>query len=182
MLGIGNKEVFLVEHSNEWGQFFLTEKKRLEKLLKTYYIDIQHVGSTSIPQIVAKPIVDIAIGVKNWKSAQTIKERMIKSGYIYCENAGDSDRIFLTKGNENNRICNIHVELYDGISWKNHILFRDWLLMNPEDARQYNDLKLKLAEKYCKDRLSYTKSKDVFIRKILDKCNRAEEENDPNLR
>lgn len=169
MIGLGNKEVALVEYTEEWNKLFLLEKENLSHLLKGYYREIQHVGSTSIPDMPSKPIIDIAVGIDSMESILTIKEILIKNEYFYCENAGDYDRIFFAKGSEDKRTHNIHVELINGYSWNNHIVFRNILLSCPDEAAQYKMLKNTLANKFYNNRKAYTEAKNDFIQSVLKK-------------
>lgn len=167
LLGLSNKKVFLTNFSDEWKEEYEKEARRLRKLLGKWDVHIQHIGSTSIPNMCSKPIIDIAIGVKTENDMQEIKELLIKKGYNYCSDAGSIDRSFFAKGEEQCRTHNIHVEMYGGISWQNHIMFRDYMIDHPEVAMEYGCLKRTLAKMYGNERKKYTEAKDDFIKSIL---------------
>ena len=171
VLGLSNKKVTLVEHSEEWKIDFEKEAKKLQCLLGELAIDIQHVGSTSIPGMIAKPIIDIAIAVEKVQSFAKVKHILCTEGYFWIESAGSKDRLFFAKGEEANRTHNIHVELYGGESWRYHIEFRDFLIAHAEYALEYCNLKKKLAQKYKDERLKYTESKDKYIKNVLEVAN-----------
>lgn len=171
LLGLSNKKVLLTNYSGEWKEEYKKEAQQLSQLLVKWDVHIQHIGSTSIPNICSKPIIDIAVGVKSEDDMQEIKELLIKKGYNYCPNAGSIDRFFFAKGEEQCRTHNIHVEIYGGISWQNHIVFRDYMINHPEIATEYSCLKRILAKRYENERKKYTEAKDNFIKNILEISN-----------
>lgn len=166
--GLNENEVSLILIDEEyWKLRFVEEKEKIEKLLFGNFIAIEHVGSTSIPGIMAKPIVDIAIGIENMKSADFIKHLLEDGGYEYRPNHGDEYRLLFIKAEEGKRTYHIHVELFNGKAWENHVKFRDCLLCSPELRYEYTNLKLHLAKKYSKDRSRYTAEKATFIQNVL---------------
>lgn len=168
-MGLASNMVELSSYSKQWDKLFQEEKKFLKKILGDNIRDVVHVGSTSIPQMkCAKPVIDIAVGVDGLKQIDCIKDILISEGYYHNPNAGAEDRLYFAKGSRENRIYNIHVEIIEGVSWKNHMEFRDKLMAYPEYIEQYCDLKKELAFKYPNDRLKYTEGKAEFIRRILD--------------
>jgi GrpB-like predicted nucleotidyltransferase (UPF0157 family) len=167
MLGLSNKKVILVEYDEMWKEEYIREEQKLKKILRKFDIHYEHVGSTSVPGMISKPIIDVAIGVPDINTCYQVKDMLIDAGYYFREHAGDMDRLFITKGNENCRTHNIHIEIYGGDSWNNHILFKQQLISNPDYAKEYSRLKKILAQKYENNRLEYTKSKDEFIKGVL---------------
>lgn len=174
MIGLSNKKVLLVEHSDDWMHYYEVEAHKLKKLLKGCYVSIQHIGSTSILNLWAKPIIDIAIGVSSEKMMVKVKNLLILHGYNYCKNSGDIDRLFFAKGGAENRTHNIHVDIFEGRSWHNHIDFRDFMNNNPEYVKLYSELKKNLAIKYKDDRIKYTEAKDDFIQGVLKKVTKTD--------
>lgn len=167
-LGLKRGTVRLIPHCRSWKKEFRNEKKLLAKQLDDFFIDIQHIGSTAIPSIKAKPIIDIGIGVKSLAEVSKYSKLLKPLGYRYREKASTKNRhLFFAKGPEHRRTHYVHITKYAGKQWKNDLFFRDYLISHPSTAKRYEKLKMTLANKYPENRKSYTKSKSLFIRQIL---------------
>ena len=171
MIGLSSKKVKIVEYTSDWKKEYNQEKEILCDLLKSVIVEIEHVGSTTIPNCAAKPVIDIAIGVKSKNDFEIVKSILLKAGYYHSEKAGAEDRMFFSKGEEDNRTHNIHVDIYKGISWNYHVNFRDYMIENPDEIVVYSQLKKQLQKKYENNRKEYTKSKDEYIKMVLCKYN-----------
>lgn len=170
-MGLASNIVILNAYNEEWDKLFVTEKIILSGILEGIYRDIVHVGSTSIPNIpCAKPVIDIAVGVHDYECMQQAKLLLLNYGYYHNPRAGSEDRLYFAKGNSDNRIYNIHVEIIDGVSWKNHIKFKEFLIKNPQYITKYCELKKKLASEFYDDRDKYKEGKSKFIEDILKKA------------
>jgi len=168
MLGLKRKTVRLVPHDRRWARQFEEEKKKLEKILGTYVVAIEHIGSTSVPDLMAKPIIDIAVGVRTMKHGKRYVRLLEKARYFWRPNSGRLDQhILFAKGDEKKRTHYIHLFKYNGTIWKHDMAFRDYLRSHPSRARQYAKLKLALAKKYPNDRTAYTAGKSAFIENTL---------------
>lgn len=168
-MGLPKNAVSLSLNSDIWLQEFNQEKRILYRVFGDGAIDIQHVGSTSIKGLMAKPIIDIAVGVNDLNIGIVLQNKLSIIGYKLLKDHGDIDRLFFAKGLECNRTHHLHVEIYNGNSWNNHILFRDYL-NNHKDARnEYEKLKKRLASKYKNDRKAYTEQKANYIISIIQK-------------
>lgn len=167
LIGLERKNVVLLKHSEEWGKLYQQERAILETLLEDQYILIQHVGSTSIPGLMAKPIIDIAVGVDSIEKMNNIKGILVDNGYHFRPDAGSDERLFLAKGGEESRTHYLHIEIFEGLSWNNHTNFRDYLICNPKCITEYENIKIELAAKYPNNREKYTLAKDEFIQSIL---------------
>lgn len=166
MLGLEKGKLNFVPYNREYSRLFAAEKELLKNTVGNYILDIQHIGSTSIPGIIAKPILDIAIAVKNFEAAAAVCIKPIENlGYIYMGEYGLARRHFFIRGS-NRRTHNLHVWEINSNGWKRQILFRDYLIKHPEIAKQYVDLKLKLLEQYRDDRDKYQDGKSEFIESI----------------
>ena len=179
-MGLQNNLVILDSHNLEWQKIFKSEKLILKSIFDDSAVRIEHVGSTAINGISAKPIIDIAVGVKTLNLSKSIIKRLEEAGYIKIQGHGDVDRIFFAKGSRENRTHHLHVELYNGISWNNHILFRDYLNSNKEKIIEYETLKKELAAKYYNDRDKYTLGKASFIISVIEMCKREKENRNVN--
>ena len=127
IIGLQRKKVELLPYNPAWQKLYQKEAKLLYSAIGKYILDIQHVGSTSIPGAKAKPIIDIAIGVINLKNAEKCINALTQLGYEYKYNAGIKGQHFFAKGSEKNRTHYIHMAKLNGRVWKNCALFRDYL-------------------------------------------------------
>jgi len=165
MLGLEPKIVRVVPYQDGWPRLFEEEKIRLQTVLGEYVLDIQHVGSTSIPGLPAKPILDIAIAVDNFESAKVCIQPIEGLGYVYRGENGIPRRHYLRKGDP--RTHHIHMNEVGSVDWVNQILFRDYLIKHPETMQAYAELKIALAQRFPTDRDSYLAEKAPFIEHIL---------------
>ena len=165
-----NDTIQVVAYQSDWAELFKIEKAMLKPIFKDA-IDIQHVGSTSVPGLAAKPIIDIMIGFAELTAVGQIEiNQLERNGYEYRGEAGIPGRLFFRKGMP--RTHHLHVVKYNSDFWVDHLLFRDYLAAFPQTARQYGQLKIALAAKYSNDRDRYTNSKGPFICEVLQKARR----------
>lgn len=172
MIGLKRGYVELQEYTDEWHKLYKIEEETLRNLIREYFIDIQHIGSTSVEGLKAKPIIDILIGVKNFNNLEIIIAKLQHGGYIYRLNASTKERILFVKGSEEERTHHIHIVQWMDEEWNNNILFRNYLRKYGEVAKEYSDLKDKLAELFKEDRTSYTSGKNQFIQGVIERAKR----------
>ena len=141
--------------------------KYLENIFTKDNFTIEHVGSTAIEGLSSKPIIDIAIGVDNLDSI-TKYLILLEDNYTIKKNL-EKNEILLIKENEIETFYIIHVLPINSERYNNLIKFRDILKNNSNIVKQYEELKIKLANKYKNDRAMYTKSKNDFINEVLKK-------------
>ena len=166
-MGLKVGTVKLEPHNLKWKEMFEEEKKFLEKIFKNLAVEIEHVGSTSIDGLCAKPIIDIAVAVGKLSDFEIIRVCFEKEPYS-IKSDSLCDEILIRKGPEENRTHFIHVMEAEGQRYKNTILFRDYLKSHVEYLKEYENLKMALAEKYVNDRKMYTDSKNEFIQKVIE--------------
>ncbi|TFG18990.1 MAG: GrpB family protein [Promethearchaeota archaeon] len=169
-IGLERGTVILVPHNPKWRLIYEEEFKFLYKILEDYIAGISHIGSTAIPGIVVKPIIDIAIVVKYISKIGKIIEIMETHGYIYRGEIllGIPDRYLFVKGTENIRTHHIHLMPITHPQWETQQLFRDYLISHPESAKEYHNLKLELKQHYPNDRERYLEGKSSFILNIIE--------------
>lgn len=167
-IGLKRGTVVLQKYRQEWGTAFEIEKESLEKLLGDIAINIQHIGSTSVPGLAAKPVIDMLMAVKSLDDASDFRALLEKAGYEYRENGSDEEKLLFVKGPEELRTHYLHITRLDSPVWQNDIDFRDYLRSHPEAAAEYQKLKEMLASKYADRRENYTAGKSEFIRTILE--------------
>lgn len=173
VIGLRRRTVKLSPHNKKWGALFEKEKELLIRRLDGLVTDIQHIGSTAIPGISAKPIIDMALGLSTLSDARKLIKPLTDLRYTWRKTAGSSRRWLFVKGPEEQRTHYLHVMRYNGDTWKRDVLFRDYLRANPAYAERYEKLKTALARKYGDNRGMYTKSKASFIRTTIELARKA---------
>lgn len=167
IIGVQRQKVKLMNISKAvYDSQFAIEKERLMKLLAGSYVAIEHVGSTSIPGLLAKPIVDIAVGIKDFNNIEDIIW-LLEKEYVYLPEHGETRRKIFIKKDGNLITHHIHIEEYGKQNWINHVVFRDKLLASEELREEYAVLKETLMTKYKDDRSKYTSTKAEFIQRVI---------------
>jgi len=151
-------------------KLFEKEKKLLLKNFKNIILEIGHGGSTAIPNIPAKPIIDMFAVVKSLNKAKSMKGDLEKLGYEYRGADGVKERILYVKGKPELRTHHLQLVERESGEWKNHILIKDYFLKYPKVAKNYAELKVKLAKKYPEDRKAYSHGKNAFIKSVIKKA------------
>jgi GrpB-like predicted nucleotidyltransferase (UPF0157 family) len=168
MLGLDRKIVELVPHREEWKTLFEREEKLIREACGDFALAVEHIGSTAIPKLVAKPIIDIMVGVRDLSAVE-------KFHYEYRGEAGIAGRRYFRKGDSAVSTHHLTIAELGGEIWRRHILFRDYLRANEEAARSYNELKKNLAIKFKDRRADYTNAKTEFVEEILLKAGFSEQ-------
>jgi GrpB-like predicted nucleotidyltransferase (UPF0157 family) len=166
LIGLEKGVVHLAPHNAGWARVYEAERARIEAAIGPHILEIQHVGSTSIPDIAAKPIIDIAVGVEDFEAARVCIAPLEAIGYTYRGENGIPGRHYFTRGDPT--LYHTHMHETTSRAYGNLVLFRDYLLAHPEEARAYLELKQRLAEEYRHDRYAYTEGKAAFIERILE--------------
>lgn len=166
-LGLRSGTVKLVEYNSNWPKLYEDEAARLCKVLGISADRIQHVGSTSIPGMLSKPILDIAILVDSLDdTAERWKDNLANLDYWYKGVEPDlPDRRFFAKGPRERRTVYLHI--VNNREFESLIKFRDILRNNPTLAEEYAALKQKLAAEHKDNRNIYTRSKNDFITRVI---------------
>jgi GrpB-like predicted nucleotidyltransferase (UPF0157 family) len=160
----GNKRTIqVVDYNPKWLDMFRHETKIISEVLGREIVKAHHVGSTVIPFIKAKPIIDIMLEVKDVNMLDKYDTQMVKTGYTPKGEYGISERRFYIKGLYH-RTHHIHAFNVESFGAKRHIAFRDYLIANPDIADEYSKLKVKCAIECNNDIDRYCKGKDAFIK------------------
>jgi len=166
VVGLKSGTVRLAPYSRAWVRLFKKEAALLtEALGDCVPVDIQHVGSTSVPGLEAKPIIDIALTIHDFRRVSTCIRRLATIGYKYMGEYGLPGRHFFTKGTPTTH--HLHVVKDTSEHWRHWLAFRDYLRKHKDTAVAYDKLKRSLARKYRKNRDAYTSAKSAFVEKIL---------------
>ncbi|WP_133706373.1 GrpB family protein [Rhizobium sp. BK313] len=164
--------IVLEPHDPGWAALFDAERLAMESVDEGWFKAIHHVGSTSIPGIAAKPIIDILVSLNRNEDGPACADAMRKLGYEYRGNGGISGRHYYRKGNPHTH--HIHMWVESNPEFGQHLRFRDFLRSHPAEAQAYETLKKELAERFVSDTLSYSLAKDEFCQRI-DRLARGEE-------
>ena len=162
--------VELQNHQKDWEINAIEVINQLKNLFGNVALDIQHIGSTSIEKIMAKPIIDIVVGVDNFDSLNNLLDIFSENNMVYVPFLPDDKVILIGNVEEKIWTHHIHVVIYNGENWNNYLNFRDYLNNNTEEAKNYEKIKLKLSDENKENREKYTKSKAKYILEILEKA------------
>ncbi len=156
----------VIPYSESWPDWYLREASILKDIFNDDAIDIQHVGSTSIPGMAAKPQLDILLQVRNIKVAEDYTKALQKAGYVaYGDMLHKGGRLF-SRLKGDTKLINLHVfEATSPIVWE-YISVRDYLREHEQEAKEYATFKLSLYAKYPTDYLKYREFKDPYIEEL----------------
>jgi GrpB-like predicted nucleotidyltransferase (UPF0157 family) len=164
--------VSLVEYDANWPELFEEEADRIRSAIPgTIDFRLEHFGSTAIPGLAAKPIIDIMMIVADQSQWPRLVEPIKSLGYVFWADNPRRDRMFFVKGMPpfgERRTHHIHVRTPSDA--RSSILFRDYLRYHPEEVARYASLKRALAELHATDREAYTEGKRQFVDEIVGKA------------
>lgn len=172
------REIIIEDYNPKWAEEFEKLKQVYLAKLKDINVDIQHVGSTSVYGLSAKPIIDIDIIVNSEKEVKEVIERLEELGYVHEGDLGIkgreafkrySDKVPYKIGIDKWISHHLYVCIKGCISLENHLRLRDYLSKNPDAVIEYGNLKKELSNKYKYDIDSYVEGKTAFITNILNK-------------
>jgi GrpB-like predicted nucleotidyltransferase (UPF0157 family) len=164
-------EIEIVGYDPRWPALFDDEAKRLRATLDpSLIVGLEHFGSTSIPGLSAKPVIDILIAVRSLAEAQAGFVKPLRNlDYVYWAENPKKDRMFFVKGMPpfgSRRSHHVHVTETQGEMWQ-RLAFRDYLRAHPEEAAIYERLKRRLATEHRTDREAYTDAKSAYVESVM---------------
>ena len=166
-------EVIIVDYNPLWLVLFEQEATRLRQFLDEKLIMcIEHFGSTAVPGLAAKPIIDLLVGVHSLAQAKQFAVPQLKAlGYSYWSDNPDPGRMFFVQRlpPDGPRTHHIHMVEPNSLLWE-RLLFRDFLRKYPNEAKRYAYLKRDLAHQFQKDREAYTNAKAEYIQSVMQKA------------
>ncbi|MFJ8353698.1 GrpB family protein [Bacillus paramycoides] len=168
MLGLPYGKVFLVPWNKEWEIEFLKEKQLIEEYIGEHILTIHHIGSTSIPHLSAKPIIDIAIELNDFANGIESIKKLELLNYQYRKDVLP-ERYYFNKGEP--RTHQIHMYEQGNKYLMEQLKFRDYLIDNKTSRIQYEQLKIQLSKTNPNDKHKYAEDKTNFIKSILTKIN-----------
>jgi GrpB-like predicted nucleotidyltransferase (UPF0157 family) len=164
-----HEDVALCAYDAQWPALFSAERERLRSLAPGRFIDIQHIGSTAVEGLAAKPIVDLLAGVESMELARALAEPLCRNGYTTSAefNASLVDRQWFMRWANGHRTHHLHVVVHGSPAWRQRLKFRDLLRGDAALAQRYATLKSKLAATHAHDREAYTEAKAAFIQALV---------------
>lgn len=157
----------LSEYDPNWTNRFSAIKELLSEVFSSQAITIEHVGSTAIPGMTAKPIIDVLVMVNQMKPFTEQKELMTKAGYEWGENyIAPNTLLFFKTRSDGEKLENIHVCEANAPKARQFMVMRDFLRLHPETVKEYSDLKKKNIALYPNDYPAYRQAKAPFLEKL----------------
>ncbi len=167
----GKDKIIIKEYDPKWPEFFEEEKALIMESIGHYVAEIEHMGSTAVQGLAAKPIIDIMVGLRRLLDAQDCIMPIEAMEYEYVPEFEDQfpERRYFRKTKNGIRTHQIHMVEIHSDFWKRHLRFRDHLRNNPKVALEYAILKKNLTLKFENDRKGYTDAKGPFILSVMEK-------------
>lgn len=167
--------VVVSAYDPDWPGRFQFLRKRIADALGDMAAAIEHVGSTAVPGLVAKPIIDIDVVLTSETILPAAIERLARLGYIHRGNLGIPEReAFRAPAGDPRH--HLYVCPPCSAEFRRHIAFRDYLRAHPRDAKVYGDLKIALAERFREDRPAYNAAKSEFVEELTNQAMRNSED------
>jgi GrpB-like predicted nucleotidyltransferase (UPF0157 family) len=166
-LGLKRGTVDVVDYDPSWVGVFEREKELLGRVLGPALRAIEHVGSTAVPGLASKPIVDLAVAVEEAEPVEAWEALLKPEGYTYFGDRKSRGDRFFAKGPEERRTIYLHVVLVGSANWRNYLSFRNRLRDNDSFRDAYAALKKKLAVEFPQDREAYSRDKADFIEELI---------------
>ena len=164
-LGVPQGRVALAEPTSAWAALFESEAERIAAALRPFGASIEHCGSTSVPGIPAKPIIDMLIGLPAPLDVAGVAGALAAIGYEHATWAGVPGHEVFGKGEPRTHL--LHAVPHEGEAWARMLGFRDTLRSDPALAAEYAALKRDLAKRFPDDRSTYTDGKSAFVARVL---------------
>ncbi|WP_434985429.1 GrpB family protein [Vreelandella zhaodongensis] len=165
-----DEEVVIFPYDAKWQRIFEEERDRLLHLFPGDFLAVEHFGSTAVPGLAAKPVIDILAGVDSMSRADELMAPLCHANYATSMefNASLVGRRWLMRWAEGRRTHHLHLMVYDSREWNQRLAFRNILRANPELALRYEKNKRLWAAEFRSDREAYTAAKAGFILEALD--------------
>jgi GrpB-like predicted nucleotidyltransferase (UPF0157 family) len=156
----------VVPHDPQWVGEFEREAAAIRNALSDVLLRIEHVGSTAVPDLPAKPIIDIQVSVRDIEEREAFVRPLERLGYLFAPDPDSPDYHFFGKPRERPRRYHVHVCVAGSGEEMRHLVVRDFLRSHSEEAAKYADLKRELARRTHQDRLAYIEGKEPFMRDL----------------
>ena len=161
------RPVVIVDYDPRWPLWYEEERARLLPAIGHKIVALEHIGSTAVPGLGAKPIIDILAGVRERADADECLPLLHPLGYTDVTPQDDPQWYYCLGRHEEADQFHLHLVQYPSIHWERHLLFRDFIRTRPDLVQQYDQLKRELAARYGSDRTGYTEAKTAFIESVV---------------
>jgi NAD-dependent deacetylase len=161
--------VFVVDYDPEWPKLYDAERERIRRGLGDVVVDIEHMGSTAVPGLAGKPVIDISIGLRTLDLTEDDIAAMKGLGYEYLGEFGLPGRLYFRKG-EATSTHHVHAVEWGGEHWRRHLAFRDYLRAHPDEARRYGEAKKRLAVEVDHDWYEYVERKNTVADELFERA------------
>lgn len=164
-LGLDYGTVGLTAARPEWGEL---AAQAIRDEVSPSAVTVEHIGSSAVPGLAAKPIIDPAVGLRRDVSPDLLRSSLEGMGYQFRGDAGDQGGlVFVLESRPKHRVVHLHVVDGAGAQWHRYLAFRDLLLSDASARERYERMKRDLAEKFPGDRKAYTAAKQGLVRDLL---------------
>lgn len=170
IIGLKRGTVQIVPHQEAWAPAAEKIIAQLKGIFGTAALDIQHIGSTAIAGIQAKPILDIAVGTASLEGLEPVLAQLEAAGFQKAHNRFSNNLLYIIQSEDNIRTCQVHILVYDSLQWHNYVDFRDYMNAFPEKAREYEALKARLAQECGNVQTAYTDGKHNYMERVLEEA------------
>ena len=161
------REIRVVQYDHSWPAIYELERERITAVLRNEIVTTHHIGSTSIPGMSAKPIIDLLLEVKEITKIDDYNSEMIELGYEPRGELGLPGRRYFSREEPNDvRTHHIHAYQSDNIELERHLAFRDFMIAHPADAKIYAELKIVLARRFQWDVDGYISGKHLYMERM----------------
>ncbi|MCY4581457.1 MAG: GrpB family protein [Chloroflexi bacterium] len=166
-LGTPGRQIEIADYNPGWPLAFEREASAILEARRSWVVEVHHVGSTSVPGLAAKPVLDMLPVAAGPAEALEAVHRMVALGYRYRGENGIPGRLYFQKDVDGRDVAHVHMFPVGHPAIRTHLAFRDHLRTHPETARDYERLKRELAAKHVDDREAYTDAKAGFIEGVI---------------
>ena len=167
-LGLSYESVRLVQVEEGWAAIAAELVEGISRSLAELATAVEHIGSTAVPGLLAKPIVDLAFGVPSGTTVDDVAGPLSRLGWIYRGDAGeDGGWVFVLEDSPWHRVAHAHGVEFGGRQWVRYLQFRDLLRRSASARKTYEEIKQHLAQQYPNGRLHYTAGKNATVEQLL---------------
>lgn len=165
-------EIHVCDYDPRWPALFAAEAPRVRAALgEDLVLAVEHFGSTAVPGLAAKPVIDILVVARSVEAARARVPELAALGYAYWYENPKTDRLFFVKGLPPNGPRTHHVHVGEpGGELCDRLLFRDYLRAHSDEAARYAELKRALAVRHTEDREAYTEAKTEYIAAVMERA------------
>jgi GrpB-like predicted nucleotidyltransferase (UPF0157 family) len=164
-LGLEPGVLRLVDYDSQWPALFAAEDRRIREHCGTLTLRLEHIGGTSIPGMRTKPIIDILAGRPPDSVLSHYVAALEQAGYDHRGERGVPGRQYFRRGQP--RTYHVHLVEEAGPLWREYLAFRDYLRAHPQQAREFAELKRRLAAQFARDREGYLNAKSSHVQEVL---------------